>query len=115
MTAIRPKSESLPLEPVACNVHPWMNAYVLIARQPLHGTVSGEDGKLRDQANVPAGKQLDFAFVAREGQGQPEGPAKSAKTRPIARASLAIEVPAGETVANDLGEHRRSTPAMLGK
>ena len=52
------KSESYPSK-VACNVHPWMNAYILIRDNP-YMAVSGEDGSFEIKI-VPAGKH-DFAF-----------------------------------------------------
>ncbi|MBX3432894.1 MAG: hypothetical protein KF847_06215 [Pirellulales bacterium] len=47
------KSEPVPTE-FACNVHPWMNALVLIRDNP-YMVVSGNDGSF-ELANVPAGK-----------------------------------------------------------
>lgn len=100
------KSESYPSK-VACNVHPWMNAYVLIRDNPYMAT-SGEDGSF-EIVNVPAGKH-DFAFW-HEAKGNLKD-LKVGKDKADRKGQLSIEVPAGETV--DLGVIEL-TPAMLGK
>jgi hypothetical protein len=52
------KSENLPM-PVACNIHPWMSAQILILDHP-YMTVSDDDGNI-DLQNIPAG---EWTFVA---------------------------------------------------
>ena len=44
---------------VACNIHPWMKAYVLIQEHP-YMALSGKDG-IVEIKNVPAGKH-EFIF-----------------------------------------------------
>ena len=100
------KTESYPSK-VACNVHPWMNAYVLIRDNP-YMAVSAADGTF-EIANVPAGKH-DFAFW-HEAKGNLKD-LKVGKDKADRKGQLQIEVPAGETV--DLGVIE-ITPAMLGK
>lgn len=100
------KSESYPSK-VACNVHPWMNAYVLIRDNPYMAT-SAADGTFEIK-NVPAGKH-DFAFW-HEAKGNLKD-LKVGKEKADRKGQLEINVPAGETV--DLGVIE-ITPAMLGK
>lgn len=100
------KSESYPSK-VVCNIHPWMNAYVLVRDNP-YMTVSKEDGTF-EIANVPAGKH-DFAFW-HEAKGNLKD-LKVGKEKADRKGQLEINVPAGETV--DLGVIE-ITPAMLGK
>lgn len=100
------KSESYPSK-VACNIHPWMSAYVLIRDNP-YMAVSKEDGTF-EIANVPAGKH-DFAFW-HETKGNLKD-LKVGKGKADRKGQLEIDVPAGETV--DLGEIV-ITPALLGK
>lgn len=100
------KSESYPSK-VACNVHPWMNAYVLIRDNP-YMAVSAADGTFEIK-NVPAGKH-DFAFW-HEAKGNLKD-LKVGKEKADRKGQLEIEVPAGETV--DLGVIE-ITPALLGK
>jgi hypothetical protein len=47
------RPESIPL-PVNCNIHPWMQAHVLVQDHP-YMAATGEDGTF-EIANVPAGK-----------------------------------------------------------
>ena len=49
--------ESAP-SPIACNIHPWMNAYVIVLDHSFVG-VSDENGDLSIQ-NLPAGDKLVF-------------------------------------------------------
>jgi hypothetical protein len=100
------KSEPIPTE-VACNVHPWMNAVVLIRDNP-YMAVSGDDGSFEIQ-NIPAGKQA-FVFW-HEAKGNlrdlPVGKEKADR-----KGQIEVDVPAGETL--DLGDIK-VTPAILGK
>jgi hypothetical protein len=52
------RAESIPL-PVNCNIHPWMQAHVLVQDHP-YMAASAEDGTF-EIANVPAGKH-EFQF-----------------------------------------------------
>ena len=100
------KSEPIPTE-VACNVHPWMKAVVLIRDNP-YMAVSGEDGTF-EVKNVPAGKQ-PFAFW-HETKGNLRD-LKVGKGKADRRGQVELEVPAGETL--DLGDIT-VTPAILGQ
>ena len=51
------KDEPAPI-PVACNVHPWMKAYVLVLDHPFGG-VSDDGGEITIKG-LPAGKDLTF-------------------------------------------------------
>ncbi|HEX6963495.1 MAG TPA: methylamine utilization protein [Lacipirellula sp.] len=100
------KSEPIPTE-VACNVHPWMSAVVLIRDNP-YMAVSGEDGSFTIEG-VPAGKHA-FVFW-HEAKGNlrdlPVGKEKADR-----RGQVDLEVKAGETL--DLGDIE-VTPAILGQ
>jgi hypothetical protein len=99
------KSEPIPTE-VACNVHPWMSAVVLIRDNP-YMAVAGEDGSFTIE-KIPAGKHA-FVFW-HEAKGNlrdlPVGKAKADR-----RGQVDLEVKAGETL--DLGDIE-VTPAILG-
>lgn len=100
------KVESYP-SPAACNIHPWMKAYVLIRDNP-YMAVSGADGSF-EIANIPAGKH-EFIFW-HEAKGNMKGLEVSGeKTSNRGRAELTI--PAGDTL--DLGDVKVST-SVLGK
>jgi hypothetical protein len=100
------KSEPIPTE-VACNVHPWMSAVVLIRDNP-YMAVSIEDGSFTIE-NIPVGKH-QFVFW-HEAKGNlrdlPVGKAKTDR-----RGQVALEVKAKEIV--DLGDIT-VTPAILGQ
>jgi hypothetical protein len=100
------KSEPIPTE-VACNVHPWMNAVVLIRDNP-YMAVSGEDGTFEIK-NVPAGKQ-PFVFW-HEAKGNLKD-LKVGKDKADRKGQVELDVPAGETL--DLGDIT-VTSAVLGK
>jgi hypothetical protein len=51
------RQQNLPI-PVACNIHPWMKAYILPRDNP-YAVVSAEDGSF-EMKNVPAGTELEF-------------------------------------------------------
>lgn len=51
------RQQNLPI-PVACNIHPWMKAYILPRDNP-YAAVSNEDGTFEIK-NLPAGAQLEF-------------------------------------------------------
>ncbi len=53
------KGDTLPAE-VACNVHPWMKARVLIRDNP-YGAVSGKDGSFKIE-KLPGGVDLEFVI-----------------------------------------------------
>jgi hypothetical protein len=99
------KTEPIPTE-VACNVHPWMNAVVLIRDNP-HMAVSGADGSFEIQ-NVPAGK-WEFTFWHEAKGNLKDLKVAGGKTDRKGKADLTVA--AGETL--DLGEIKVS-PAVLG-
>jgi hypothetical protein len=100
------KTEAYPSK-IACNVHPWMSAYILVRDNP-YMAVSGEDGSFEIK-NVPAGKQT-FAFW-HEAKGNlrdlPVGKAKADR-----KGQVPLDIAANKTL--DVGEIV-VTPAMLGK
>ncbi len=100
------KSEPIPTE-VACNVHPWMKAVVLIRDNP-YMAVSGKDGSFEIK-DVPAGKQ-SFVFW-HEAKGNLRD-LKVGKDKADRKGQVELEVPAGETL--DLGDVT-VPPAILGK
>jgi len=100
------KRESYP-SPVACNIHPWMKAYVLIRDNP-YMTVSADDGTF-EIANIPAGKH-EFIFWHEAKGNMRKLAVGDTKTSKKGRAKLTI--PAGGTL--DLGEIKVK-PAVLGK
>ncbi len=51
------KSEKAP-SPIHCNIHPWMNAYILVFDHPYSG-ISDHHGVLRIE-RLPAGKPITF-------------------------------------------------------
>lgn len=100
------KSEPIPMK-VVCNVHPWMNAYILIRDNP-YMAVSAEDGSFEIK-NVPAGKH-DFIFW-HEAKGNLKGLAVKGK-KAGRKGDAELDVPAGDTL--DLGEIK-ITSSILGK
>ena len=50
-------AESMPVK-VGCNIHPWMQSYMVI-RKNAYFAISGVDGSF-EIANLPAGEPLDF-------------------------------------------------------
>ena len=88
------KAEKLPM-PVACNIHPWMQGFVLIKDHPFMA-VSDANGKLTIK-NVPTGSRTfqlwAGAFVT---EGKQNG--KAAKWE---RGRVTIDIKPG---TNDLGE-----------
>jgi hypothetical protein len=100
------KSEPIPTK-VACNVHPWMSAYVLIRDNP-YMVVSGEDGSFAVE-NVPAGKH-DFTFW-HEAKGNLRD-LQVGKAKADRKGQVSLEVKDGQTL--DLGDIA-VTPAILGQ
>jgi hypothetical protein len=100
------KSEPIPTE-VACNVHPWMSAVVLIRDNP-YMAVSGADGSFVIE-NVPAGPQAFVFWHEAKGNLRDLMVGKAKADR---RGQVKLEVPAGQTL--DLGDIT-VTPAILGK
>jgi len=100
------KSESYP-SPIACNVHPWMKAYVLIRDNP-YMAVSGQDGTFKIE-NIPAGEH-EFIFWHEAKGNMRKLSVGGTKTSRKGRAKL--KIPAGETL--DLGEIKVA-PSVLGK
>ncbi|MGI9428997.1 MAG: methylamine utilization protein [Bythopirellula sp.] len=104
ITKVFEKNESIPAG-VACNVHPWMKAYILIRDNP-YMAVTRKDGSFEIK-NIPAGKH-EFIFW-HELKGNLAGiDAGGEKTSRKGRAKLTI--PAGETL--DLGDIKVSAKAL---
>ena len=97
------KTEADPVARSSCNIHPWMNAYVLVRDNP-YMAVSGEDGTFEIK-NVPAGKQ-EFVFW-HEAKGNLRD-LKVGKEKADRKGQIEVDVPAGETL--DLGESRSRRP-----
>lgn len=51
--------ESLPVK-VSCNIHPWMNGWVVVRSNP-YATASAKDGSFTIK-DLPAGTELEFQF-----------------------------------------------------
>jgi hypothetical protein len=100
------KPEPIPTE-IACNVHPWMNAVVLIRDNP-YMAVSDKDGKFEIK-NVPAGKQT-FVFW-HEAKGNMRD-LKVGSAKADRKGQVTLDVKPGQTL--DLGDIAVS-PAILGK
>ena len=100
------KTEPIPTE-VACNVHPWMKAYLLIRDNP-YMTATGEDGSFEIK-NLPAGKH-EFIFWHESKGNLRDLKVGGKKTSRKGRAKL--EIAAGETL--DLGDVKVSAK-VLGK
>jgi len=100
------KRESYPSS-FACNIHPWMKAYMLIRDNP-YMAVTAEDGSF-EIANLPAGEH-EFIFWHEAKGNMKNMPFEGGKTSKKGRAKLTI--PAGETL--DLGAIQVK-PAVLGK
>jgi hypothetical protein len=100
------KSEAYPSK-VACNVHPWMSAYILVRENP-DMAVSAADGSFEIK-NVPAGKHL-FGFW-HEAKGNLRD-LMVGKAKADRKGQVNLEIPAGKTL--DLGDIV-ITPAVLGK
>jgi len=100
------RSESYPSE-VACNVHPWMKAFVLIRDNP-YMAVTGADGSFEIK-NLPTGKH-EFIFW-QEGVGNLRK-LKVGGTKTSRKGRAKLEILAGETL--DLGDVTVSAK-VLGK
>ncbi len=92
---------------VACNVHPWMKAHMLIRDNP-YMALTGEDGSFEIK-NLPAGEH-EFIFW-HEGPGNLKNLALGSAGKTNRRGRAKLEIPAGETL--DLGEIKVK-PADLG-
>jgi hypothetical protein len=100
------KSEPRPSN-VMCNIHPWMNAKILIRDNP-YMVVSGEDGSFEIN-NIPAGDQ-EFV-IWHEAKGYLKDVEIGGK-KVDRKGQIEVKIPAGEVV--DLGEIE-VTPALLGQ
>jgi len=104
VTKVFEKSESYPAE-IACSIHPWMNAFVLIRENP-YMVVSVADGSFAIK-NIPAGEH-EFVFW-HEAKGNLRtisvGDAQTSK-----KGKVKLTIPAGGEL--DLGEIK-ITPADL--
>ncbi len=100
------KTEPVPCT-FACNVHPWMKAFVLIRDNP-YMVVTGTDGSFEIK-NIPAGKH-EFIFWQENVGNLRKLKVGDTKTSRKGRAKLVI--PAGDTL--DLGDIKVSAK-ILGK
>lgn len=100
------KTEPLPSK-VSCNIHPWMNAFVLVRDNP-YMAVSGKDGSFEIK-NVPAGAQ-EFTLW-HETRGYLRDLMVDGK-KADRKGQIKVTVPAGGEV--DLGVIE-VTPDILGK
>jgi hypothetical protein len=100
------KSEPLPTE-VACNVHPWMNANVLIRDNP-YMAVSAADGTFEIK-NLPAGKHEFVIWHEAKGFVR-DLSVKGEKTD--RKGQIAVTIADGQVL--DLGDIK-VTPALLGQ
>ena len=91
------KSEAYPA-PVACNVHPWMKAYLLVRDNP-YMAVTGKDGSF-EIANLPAGKHEFLFWHESVGNVKNLKLGSAGKTDRKGRAKL--EIPVGSAL--DLGD-----------
>lgn len=93
--------------PVACNVHPWMNGYLVVRNNP-YVAISGEDGSFEIK-NIPAGEH-NFVFW-HEADGNLRG-LQVGDEQADRRGRVELEIPAGETL--EVGEIKVQ-PNMLGR
>ena len=100
------KSEPVPA-PVTCNIHPWMNASVLVRDNP-YMAVSGEDGSFEIK-NVPAGDQEIIFWHGAHGYLRDLVVGKEKADR---KGQIEVKVPAGGEI--DLGVIE-ITPDILGQ
>jgi hypothetical protein len=98
------KSEPMPTQ-LACNVHPWMNGYVLIRDNP-YMAVAGEDGSFEIK-NIPAGTHEFILWHEAKGYVRD---LKVGKEETDRKGRIDIKIAPGETV--DLGEIK-VTPDLL--
>lgn len=87
------RQQNLPV-PVACNIHPWMKAYVLPRENPYFA-VTDADGNFEIK-NVPAGADLEFQ-IWQESSGYVTGEVGKLK---IEKGKLTYKLKPGD---NDLG------------
>jgi hypothetical protein len=100
------KREDWP-SPVACNIHPWMKANLLVRDNP-YMAATGEDGSFEIE-NVPAGKQEIVLWHEAKGYLRD---LKVGKEKADRKGQIEVTVPAGGEV--DLGVIE-VTPANLGQ
>ena len=98
--------ESYPV-PFACNVHPWMNAHVLVRDNP-YMAFTGEDGSFEIK-NIPAGEHEFIFWHESVGNLKNVSLGSGGKTNRKGRAKL--KIPAGGTL--ELNEIKIA-PAVLG-
>jgi hypothetical protein len=100
------KSEPAPTR-IACSIHPWMNAYLLIRDNP-YTAVSNKDGVFEIK-NVPAGKQTFTIWHEAKGYVRDLAVGDEETDR---KGEVDLVIPAGKTL--DLGTIK-ITPDLLGR
>ena len=100
------KVESYPV-PFSCNVHTWMNAYVLVRDNP-YMAITGEDGSFEIK-NIPAGEH-EFIFW-HESTGNLKNVSLGSGGKISRRGRAKLKIPAGGTL--ELGDIKIA-PAVLG-
>ena len=81
---------------VACNVHPWMKAYI-IPRKDAYCAVTKADGSF-EIANLPAGEEIELQFWHERGAGNQD----SLEAAPIAKGGR-LKVTLADDDVKDLG------------
>ena len=81
---------------VACNIHPWMGAWLIVRKDP-YAAVTKPDGTFEIK-NLPAGKELEFQLW-QESAGNPAGTYKAGKTDK--KGNFKVKIKPGD---NDLGD-----------
>jgi hypothetical protein len=97
LTKVFDKSETYPA-PIACSIHPWMTAHILIRDNP-YMAVTGKDGSFEIK-NIPAGKHEFVFWQESVGNLKNLSLGSAGKTDRKGRAKLVI--PAGKTL--ELGD-----------
>jgi plastocyanin len=91
------KEEKAPTK-VDCNIHPWMNAYVIVTNHPYVG-ISGTDGKIKIE-KLPAGVEIDFKLWHESQDKSIEEVSIGGKKETWKKGSVKLTLKEG---ANDLG------------
>jgi hypothetical protein len=83
---------------VGCNIHPWMNAYVVVLDHPFVG-VSDEEGVLEIEG-LPTGGELNFRIWVEAAQGAIDSVKIDGKQTTWRRNRFDVKIQPG---MNDLG------------